>query len=64
MRWRGSARVNVTLVLRERVQRRFAERIGDVPQFREEIVDEEAPETASQDRLLQRKGCCRGVQEF
>ena len=29
-------------------------RVGDVPQFRDEAVDEEAPETASQDRRLQR----------
>ena len=40
----------VTLVPRGRVQRRVAECIGGVPQFREENVDEEAPETASQDR--------------
>ena len=44
----------VTMVPRERVQRRVADRIGDVPQFREETVDEEAPETASQDLRLQR----------
>ena len=40
----------------ERVQQLTVEQIGDVPQLREEIVDEEAPETASQDRRLQRTG--------
>ena len=41
---------------RERVQQLTVEQIGDVSQFRDEIVDEEAPETAGQDRLLQRTG--------
>ena len=51
-RMRQSRRV--TLVPRERAQGRVAERFGDVLPFREEIVNEEAPETASQDPLLQR----------
>ena len=46
----------MTLVPRERAQGRVAERLGDVLPFREETVDEEAPETASQDPLLQRTG--------
>ena len=41
---------------RERVQQLTLKQIGDVPQFRDEIVDEEAPETASQDWLVQRTG--------